>query len=45
MLEAREQNAEEVKNDQEYSQIGQDLMHIFEPFCPPSKHQWSSCSR
>jgi hypothetical protein len=35
MLEAREQNAEDVKHDQDYSQIGQDLMDMLEPFRAP----------
>ena len=35
MLEAREQNAEDVKNDQGHGQIGQDLMDMLEPFRAP----------
>jgi hypothetical protein len=32
MLEAREQNAEDVKNDQDYGQIGHDFMDMLELF-------------
>jgi len=35
MLEAREQNAEDVKRDQGYGQIGQDRMYILKPFRAP----------